>query len=61
MTKEGGAPSTSPHHHSDIPSSAIFITVIMKLVSDGLVQLPKLRIGDSGALSRERRTLHEGH
>lgn len=54
MTKEGGAPQASPHRHSDIPRGAIFITVIMKLVSDGLVQFLKPRIRDSKTLSRDK-------
>lgn len=46
-------------HHPDIPPVAIFITVIMKLVSDGLVQFLTRRTGDIiGALSREE-MLHE--
>lgn len=46
-------------HHPDIPPVAIFITVIMKLVSDGLVQFLTRRTGDIiGALSRKE-MLHE--
>lgn len=45
--------TTSPQCHPDIPCGAIFTTLVMKLVSDGLGQFLKLRIGDRKVLSRE--------
>lgn len=39
--------TASPQCHSDTPRGAIFTTVVMKLVSDGLGQFFKRRIGDS--------------
>lgn len=45
--------TASPQGRSNIPRGAIFTTVVMKLVSDGLGQFLKLRIGDSRVLSRE--------
>lgn len=53
-----GRITASPQCHSDTPCGAILTTVVMKLVSEGLDQFLKLRIG---AFQGNGVGVHEGH